>query len=463
MRDLVVIGGGPGGYVAALRAAQLGMRVTLVEKNSLGGTCLNRGCIPTKAYYQSAQMLHSIKQFKEFGITVTGTDFDFQTTWERKEQVVSQLVQGIASLLSANGVEVITGEATLSSPQQVRVGDQTIDAKRILIATGSSCSHLPIPGADLPHVVNSDQLLEQQEVPQRLVVIGGGVIGLEFASIFQAFGSQVTVLEYMPDLLPGVDKEISKRLRIFLKRQGIDIITGARVQSISQEGNGLTVSAATAKGEITAEGDTVLIATGRRPYTAGLNLEAGGVETTPQGFIVTNDDFQTNVPSIYAIGDVIGGAMLAHVASAEGCVAVERMVGLDTQVAYQAIPAVVFTSPEVASVGLSEEAAKEQGIDYRVGKFQFAANSKAVAMGETDGLVKVLTDSDGIIIGAHIIGPHAADLIATAALAVKERLTNDQVASTIHAHPTLSEAWLEAVLDSDQRAIHLMPRRRGGR
>ncbi len=459
MRDLVVIGGGPGGYVAALRAAQIGMQVTLVEKDSLGGTCLNRGCIPTKAYYQSAQMLRSLGQLNKFGISVTENGFDFQTTWERKEQIVRQLVQGIAGLLTANGVEVIAGEATLTSPQQVRVGDQTIETKRILIATGSKCSHLPIPGADLPNVVNSDQLLEQQTVPQRLTIIGGGVIGLEFASIFQTFGSQVTVLEYMPDLLSGVDKEISKRLRIFLKRQGIDIITGARVESISDEDSQLRVTAATAKGTITAEADTVLIATGRRPYTANLNLEAIGVTTTPQGFIVTNADFQTNVPSIYAIGDVIGGAMLAHVASEEGRVAVERMAGLDSQVAYHAIPAVVFTSPEVATVGLSEESAKEQGLDYRVGKFQFAANSKAVAMGETDGLVKVLAAPDGTVIGAHIVGPHAADLIAAAGLAVKERLTVEQVTTAIHAHPTLSEAWLEALLDTEKRAIHLMPKR----
>ncbi|HHW98755.1 MAG TPA: dihydrolipoyl dehydrogenase, partial [Firmicutes bacterium] len=438
---------------------QIGMQVTLVEKDSLGGTCLNRGCIPTKAYYQSAQMLRSLGQLNKFGISVTENGFDFQTTWERKEQIVRQLVQGIAGLLTANGVEVIAGEATLTSPQQVRVGDQTIETKRILIATGSKCSHLPIPGADLPNVVNSDQLLEQQTVPQRLTIIGGGVIGLEFASIFQTFGSQVTVLEYMPDLLSGVDKEISKRLRIFLKRQGIDIITGARVESISDEDSQLRVTAATAKSTITAEADTVLIATGRRPYTANLNLEAIGVTTTPQGFIVTNADFQTNVPSIYAIGDVIGGAMLAHVASEEGRVAVERMAGLDSQVAYHAIPAVVFTSPEVATVGLSEESAKEQGLDYRVGKFQFAANSKAVAMGETDGLVKVLAAPDGTVIGAHIVGPHAADLIAAAGLAVKERLTVEQVTTAIHAHPTLSEAWLEALLDTEKRAIHLMPKR----
>lgn len=459
MRDLVIIGGGPGGYVAAIRAAQLGMQVTLVEKNSLGGTCLNRGCVPTKAYYQSAQMLRSLQRLDRFGIDLGPSSFDLTTTWERKEQIVQQLVQGIAGLLTANGVEVVNGEASIASPQQVNVNGQTIDTERILIATGSSASSLPIPGADLPNVLNSDQLLDVTAIPERLVIIGGGVIGLEFASIFQTFGSQVTVFEFLPELLTGVDKEISKRLRILLKRQGIEIVTGARVQSITPSETALTVTATTNKGDITAAANTVLVATGRRPYLANLGLDAAGVATTPQGFIVTTKDFQTSVPSIYAIGDVIGGAMLAHVASEEGRVAVERMAGMDTQVAYHAIPAVVFTSPEVATVGLSEEAAKELGLDYRVGKCQFGANSKAVAMGETEGLVKVLTDATGVIIGAHIMGPHAADLLAAASLAVKERLTAAQVASTIHAHPTLSEAWLEAVLDTQRRAIHLMPRR----
>ena len=459
MRELVIIGGGPGGYVAAIRAAQLGMQVTLVEKNSLGGTCLNRGCVPTKAYYQSAQMLRSLQRLDRFGIDLGPSSFDLTTTWERKEQIVQQLVQGIAGLLTANGVEVINGEASIASPQQVNVNGQTIDTERILIATGSSASSLPIPGADLPNVLNSDQLLDVTAIPERLVIIGGGVIGLEFASIFQAFGSQVTVFEFLPELLTGVDKEISKRLRILLKRQGIEIVTGARVQSITPSETALTVTATTNKGDITAAANTVLVATGRRPYLANLGLDAAGVATTPQGFIVTTEDFQTSVPSIYAIGDVIGGAMLAHVASEEGRVAVERMTGMDTQVAYHAVPAVVFTSPEVATVGLSEEAAKELGLDYRVGKCQFGANSKAVAMGETDGLVKVLTDATEVIIGAHIMGPHAADLLAAASLAVKERLTVAQVASTIHAHPTLSEAWLEAVLDTQRRAIHLIPRR----
>lgn len=460
MRDLVIIGGGPGGYVAAIRASQLNMQVTLVEKNSLGGTCLNRGCVPTKAYYQSAQILRSLQHLDTFGINLGPSSFELTTTWERKEQIVQQLTQGIAGLLTANGVEIINGEASITSSQQVTVNGQTIDTERILIATGSSASSLPIPGVDLPNVVNSDQLLDVTTVPERLVIIGGGVIGLEFASIFQAFGSQVTVFEFLPDLLAGVDKEISKRLRILLKRQEIDIVTGARVQSITPSETGLMVTAATSKGDIVAAANTVLVATGRRPYLANLGLGVAGVATTPQGFIITNKDFQTNVPSIYAIGDVIGGAMLAHVASDEGRVAVERMAGIDSEVAYHAIPAVVFTSPEVATVGLSEEAAKEQGLSYRVGKCPFGANSKAVAMRETDGLVKVLADATtGVIIGAHIMGPHAADLLGAASLAVKERLTAEEVASTIHAHPTLSEAWLEAVLDTERRAIHLMPRR----
>ena len=460
MQDLVIIGGGPGGYVAAIRASQLNMRVTLIEKDSLGGTCLNRGCVPTKVYYQSAQLLRSLQQFAACGISATTGSFELETVWRRKTQIVQELKQGISGLLSANGVEVISGTAEFTAPQEVSVAGRRIAAKRILIATGSTSSQMSVPGADLPQVLNSDQLLELTTVPERLVVIGGGVIGLEFSSIFKSYGSKVTIIKFRPELLPGTDKEITKRLRIFLKRQGIDIITGAQVESFTDNGAGVTVTTRMDDAEVKYEADAVLLATRRLPYTAGLGLTALGLKTDANGYLQTNADFQTNIPSIYAIGDVIGGAMLAHVASEEGRVAVERMAGIDSQMADHAIPAVIFTTPELATVGLSEEAAKQQGIDYRVGKCQFGANSKAVAMGETDGLVKVLTDSDGVIIGAHILGPHASDLIAIASLAVKERLTAASAADAIYPHPTLSEAWLEAVLDCERQAIHLMPRRR---
>ena len=457
MRDLVIIGGGPGGYVAAIRASQLGMRPLLIEKERLGGTCLNRGCIPTKTYYQSAKVLRTLQRADEFGVESGPVGFNMQAAFSRKEQVVEQLVKGIKGLLDANKVEVLEGEAKLVAPGLVEVAGQEVQAERILIATGSVSSAPPIAGRDLPGVLDSDAILALEEVPERLAVIGGGVIGLEFASIFQSFGSQVTVLEYLPHLLTEVDKEIGKRLSIFLRRQGIGINMGARVESIEQADGALVVRAMVNAGEESYAADKVLLATGRRPQVAGLNLEGLGVATN-RGFLVVDENYETNVPGIYAIGDVIGGAMLAHVASDEGIVAVERMQGLASRVAYHAIPAVVFTQPELGTVGLSEEAAKAAGVSYKVGKFSFGANSKAVAMGETEGLVKVLTDEDEVIIGAHILGPHAADLIQIATVAVTERLTVDQVAATIHPHPTLSEAWLEAVLDTRREAIHSRPR-----
>lgn len=459
MQDLVIIGGGPGGYVAAIRASQLGMQVTLVEKDRLGGTCLNRGCIPTKAYYQTASLLRDLQQLDDFGITAQLMNFDMATTVERKEKVVNQLVTGIEQLLAANKVEVIQGTAQIESANRVNVEGQIIETERILLAAGSCSSRPPIPGIDLPGVLDSDQLLQITEVPQRLVVIGGGVIGLEFACIFHAFGSQVTVVEFLPQLLSTIDSEIGKRMRVFLKRQGITVHTKTKVTGITQQADALAVTAE-GKSEMTIDADTVLVATGRRPNTAQLNLDQLGIATNKQGCVIVDDNFQTSVPGIYAIGDIIGGSMLAHVASAEGCVAVERMTGLPSEVAYHAVPSVVFTAPEIASVGLSEDEAKQRQLNYRVGKSQFAANSKAVTMGDTDGLVKIIADEDDTIIGTHIIGPHAADLIQAASVAVRNRLKIADLAATIHAHPTLSEALLEAVLDIERRAIHLMPRRR---
>jgi dihydrolipoamide dehydrogenase len=459
MRDLIVIGGGPGGYVAAIRAAQLGMRVTLIEKDELGGTCLNRGCIPTKAYYQNASVLRTLQHLGEFNVSGGPWQFDLPGAYQRKQQIVGNLVQGVAGLLKANQVEVIKGVASILSPQQVRVGEQTLETKRVLIAAGSVAAFPPIPGLDLPGVVTSDDILNMQEVPARLTVIGAGVIGLEFACIFQAFGSQVTVVEYLPELLSVTDQEISKRMKVYLKKQGMSIQTGAAVKSISTSHDGLMLQIAGPKGDLQVTADTVLVATGRRACTKCVNLDDPGIEVDRRGFIVVDEDYQTSVPGIHAIGDVIGGRMLAHVASEEGRVAVERMAGLDSRVPYHAVPSVIFTFPEIATVGISEEEAKGQGLQYRIGKFNFAANSKAVAMGETDGLIKVIADGEGIIIGVHIIGPHAADLVHAASLMVKQRLRTEDVATTIHPHPTLGEALLEAVLDVDKRAIHLSPRR----
>lgn len=459
MRDLIVIGGGPGGYVAAIRAAQLGMRVTLIEKDELGGTCLNRGCIPTKAYYQNASVLRTLEHLGQFNVSGGPWQFDLPGAHQRKQSIVQNLVQGIAGLLKANDVEVIKGVASLASPTQVLVGEQRLDATRILLATGSVTARPPIPGLDLPGVVTSDEILELQTIPPRLAVIGGGVIGLEFAGIFQTFGSQVTVIEYQPELLGATDREISKRMKVYLKKQGITVLTGAAVQSIAQTTEGLLLQVTTAKAEQTVAADNVLAATGRKACNQCLNLDEVGVAMDQRGLVTVDANYQTSVPGIYAIGDLVGRKMLAHVASEEGRVAVERMAGLASEVPYYAVPSVIFTFPEIATVGLTEEEAKQAGTPYRVGKFQFAANSKAVAMGETDGLVKVIADQADTIVGVHILGPHAADLIQAASLMVKQRLKLEDVATTIHPHPTLGEALLEAVLDVDRRAIHLLPRR----
>lgn len=460
MKDLVVIGGGPGGYVAAIRAAQLGMQVALIEKHELGGTCLNRGCIPTKAYYQNAAVLRTLGHLSEFNICAdSGFDFDMSGAYERKQGIVKNLVSGIAGLLKGNGVETIKGVATVVSPTEVSVNGEVIKAKRILIAAGSISSRPPFPGVDLPGVMTSDEILELQTVPKRLTVIGAGVIGLEFACIFKAFGSEVTVIEYLPEVLSVIDKEIAKRVKVYLKRQDITVHTGSTVQSIEQDAEALKLRVDTGKSELTVDADTVLVATGRKACIKCVNLDSFAIAVDKRGFIEVNENYQTNIPSIYAIGDVTGGRMLAHVASEEGRVAVERMAGHEAEVAYHAVPSVIFTFPEIATVGMTEEEAKAEGIDYRVGKFLFAANSKAVAMGEQDGLVKVIADDKGAIIGVHILGPHAADLIQAASIIVKSRMNVDDVTTSIHPHPTLGEALLEAVLDIDKRAIHLMPRR----
>lgn len=461
MYDLIVIGAGPGGYVAAIRAAQLGLSVLLVEKDQVGGTCLNRGCIPTKAYYENARVLHSVQQGKEFGIQVSGCSLDMNAVYERKQQVVGRLVAGVEQLLKAHKVEVIKGQASLKDANTVEVQGQEHTAERILIATGSKPAALPIAGSDDPRFLTSDQVLDLTQMPSRLAVIGGGVIGLEFACIFKAFGSQVTVFESQASILNQLDKEIVKRMQVFLKRQGINVYTSVQIEKLEATGSGLIVQGSSPKGELSIEADVVLQAGGRRPCTQGLNLEGLGIETDQHGFILVDEEYQTNVEGIYAIGDVIGGPMLAHVASEEGIAAVEYMAGHHrSPIQYHAVPSAIFTFPEVAAVGLTEEEAKDQGITPHIGKFSFAANGKALAMGETDGLVKIIADENLQIIGMHIIGPHASDLILEGALAVSQKITLPAMNDVIHAHPTLGEAIKEAVLDAQGQAVHLAPPRR---
>jgi len=458
MKDLVIIGGGPGGYIAAIRASQLGMDVSLIEKDALGGTCLNRGCIPTKAYFQNATVLRTLARLDEYNVQAENVSFDLAGARGRKDRIVAKLVAGIKDLLKGYRVEVVKGEATIAGPGRVLVAGEEISARHILIASGSQAAVLPIPGVELPGVVTSNELLELAAVPQRLAIIGGGIIGMEFACIFNAFGSKVTVLEALPDLLANIDREIVRRMGVYLKKQGIEVHTQAAVERIEKKGETLEVVAQGKKGTITCEADIVLLATGRKPFTCGLGLEKLGV-TCDRGFIDVDENFETNVPGIYAVGDVIKGPMLAHVASEEGIVTVEKMAGLNHRVDYDAIPSCVFTFPEIATVGLSQEEARSRGIDFKVGKFLFAANGKALAMGDTDGMVKVIADARETIIGVHIIGPHASDLIQEASVIIKNKLKVADIISTIHPHPTLGEAFLEAVMDVKGRSLHSLPKR----
>ncbi|MGI6435038.1 MAG: dihydrolipoyl dehydrogenase [Syntrophomonadaceae bacterium] len=460
MYDVIIIGGGPGGYVAAIRARQLGLQVLLIEKAQLGGTCLNRGCIPTKAYYKDAHFIKELARSSQFGVEVPSWRFNLAQAWESKQKIVQTLVSGVERLLQANGVQVLQGQACLLDGHTVLVNGEQYQSRFILLATGSVPAPLALSGMDLPGVINSDDILDIKELPQRLAIIGGGVIGLEFACIFQAFGSQVTVIEYLPGLLNGLDEELGKRLGVFLKRQGINVMTATAVQSIQGLNSGLQIKAENKKGLLEIDSDVILVAAGRLPCTAGLNLDGSGVKTGPRGFVEVDATYKTAVDSIYAIGDVIGGQMLAHVASEEGVAAVEDMAGLRSRSASPVVPSCIFTIPEIATVGLSEQQARERGVKYRRGKFQFAANGKALTMAATDGLVKVLVDEADVVIGVHILGPHASDIILEGLVLVQGQITRSQAIDMIHPHPTLGEALREAVLDAGGEAIHLAPARR---
>lgn len=451
-KDLLIIGGGPGGYIAAVRAAQLGAKVLLIEQNALGGTCLHRGCIPTKAFYKNAEVWNTLKKADEFGIQLSGCSLDMAKVQARKQDIVQRLHTGIIELMKMNSVEVCQGTARLLDSHRVEVTDSTGDkevfsGKYILIATGSQTSALPIPGADLPGVLNSDQVLELREVPPRMIIIGGGVIGVEFAGILQSLGSQVTIIELLPRILPTMDEEIVKRMAPLIKKKGIRVETGVRVQEIRQTSEGLTVTAKDKKeSEAAYTGDIVLISTGRTPNTSGLGLDDLGIEYSRRG-IQVDTRFQTTVPGIYAIGDVLGGQMLAHVASHQGTVVVENLFGGAKESVSPVVPACVFSFPELASVGLTEEEVKAQGIPYTVSKSMFGANGKALTLGEGEGLIKVLAQQeDKSILGVHILGPHASDLIHEAALAIHQNLSAEDIRHMIHAHPTLAETFHEAIL-----------------
>ena len=448
--DVVVIGGGTGGYVCAIRAAQLGLQVALVEKDRMGGVCLNWGCIPTKTLLRSAGLYLQTRHLADFGVRVEGPiGVDWPTMVARKDEVVDRLVGGVENLLAGHDVAVFRGNARVESAKRVQValndGDQvSLETRNVVVATGSVPARPPIPGLDLPGVVTSDGILALEAIPQRLAIIGGGVIGIEFAALFSALGTRVTVVEMLPNILPPVDQELAKRYRTFLKRQGVELKLGARVEEVVAGEEGLAVSYGLKDQAETVEADLVLNATGRVPFSEGLGLDELGV-SRQRGRVLVDGCLATNVAGVYAIGDVTGEVLLAHVASRHGEVVAEVIAGHKSRMDYSAVPNVVFSMPEIAGVGLTSQEAKESGMDVEVGSFPFSASGKALALGEVEGQVRFLCEpGSGKVLGMHVMGPGASDLIAEGALAVQLGLTAREIAETIHAHPTLPEAVAEA-------------------
>jgi len=456
--QLGIIGGGPGGYVCALRAAQLGLKTVLVEGERVGGTCLNKGCIPTKALVRSAEVWREVQRASEFGVTVKDSALDYAAVMNRKRAVVENLVNGVETLLRKAKVDVIHGWASVSEPGRIAVqtagGVEEVEAENIVLATGSEPVRIPVPGSDLPGVMTSDEFLEETTLPSRLVIIGGGVIGMEFACIYHALGVKVMVVEALPRILPNVDEDVSKRLTPLLKRQGIDLFTGAQVEEIKQGTGQLEVVFNDGKSRQVLQAERVLLATGRRPNLRGIDVDKLGLKLEGKA-IAVNDRCETSVPGIYAIGDVTGRIMLAHVASMEGIAVAERLVGRDLRINYGNVPNVIFTYPEVAVVGPSEQDLKAQGRKFTVSRFPFSANGKAMTLGETAGFVKIIADEQGVICGASIMGPQAGNLIQELVVAIEKRVTGEELAHIIHAHPTLPEAVMEAAHGIGSKPLHL--------
>jgi dihydrolipoamide dehydrogenase len=458
--DVIVIGSGPGGYVFAIRAAQLGLKTACVEKRAtLGGTCLNIGCIPSKALLHSSENFHAAQgPFKDHGILIESVKLDLARMQARKAEVVNANVKGVEFLFKKNKVTWLKGAGRIAAPGQVSVDGKIYHTKHIVIATGSESIPLPGVTVDEKRIVTSTGALELDAVPKRLVVIGGGYIGLELGSVWQRLGAQVTVVEFLDHLVPTMDREVGKAFERVLAKQGLKFRLSTKVTAASatDAGVALTVEKAAGGSPETLEADVVLVAIGRRAFTEGVGIEEAGVQLDARGFVQTTDHFATNVPGIYAIGDVTKGPLLAHKAEDEGVALAELLAGQAGHVNYGVIPGVVYTWPEVASIGQTEEQLKEAGTEYNVGKFPFTANARARAMGDTDGFVKILADKrTDRILGAHIIGPDAGTLIAEIATAMEFGASSEDVARTCHAHPSLNEAVKEAALAVEGRAIHI--------
>jgi len=463
--DVIVLGGGPGGYVAAIKAGQLGMKVTCIEKRgTLGGTCLNVGCIPSKALLNASHMYHDAEHnFKSKGINVEGLSLDWGTMQQYKDKAISGLTQGIEGLFKKNKVDYVKGHGRITGPNEVTVdlldgGTQTVSAKNIIIASGSEPSSLPGITIDEEKIVSSTGALSLQSIPKALTVVGGGVIGLEMGSVYARLGTKVTVVEFLDRIVPTADAEIGKTFMRALKKQGMDFKLQTAVQTITQNAQGQMVAEVKdlKKDKVAQiESDIVLISTGRRPNTDDIGLDNVGIVTDKIGRVVVDDHFKTNVASIFAIGDAITGPMLAHKAEEEGIACVEMLAGLGGHVNYDAIPGVVYTHPEMADVGKTEEDLKADGVKYKVGKFPFMANSRARTNDDAEGMVKILSDADtDRVLGIHILGPNAGELIAEGVLGMEYGCSSEDIGRTCHAHPTLSEAFKEAAMAVYDKPIH---------
>lgn len=463
--DVAVIGSGPGGYVAAIRCAQLGFKTAIIEKdNSMGGTCLNVGCIPSKALLDSSEHYHNaVHNFATHGIEIEKPKVNLAQMIQRKREVVDVTVKGIEYLMSKNKIDVYHGLGSFKDSTHILVtkedgSTEEIESKHTIIATGSASTELPFAKTDKERIITSTEALELKEVPNHLIVIGGGVIGLELGSVYKRLGAEVTVIEYLDRIIPGMDGALSKELTKVLKKQGMKFHTSTKVTEVTNNGSSVTVKAEDKKGQqLTFEGDYVLVAVGRSPYTEGLGLENVGVDLDERGRIKTNAKLQTNVANIYAIGDVVAGAMLAHKAEEEGVMVAEILAGEKPHINYNLIPGVVYTWPEVAGVGKTEEQLKAEGVKYKVGSFPFRALGRARASMDLDGFAKIIADeTTDEVLGIHIIGARAADLIAEAVVAMEYRASAEDIARMSHAHPTFAEAIKEAALDATaKRALHM--------
>lgn len=450
--DVVIIGSGPGGYVAAVRAGQLGLKVAIIEKQYMGGVCLNVGCIPTKALLHSADLLEELKESKKFGVHVGDVQFDLKGAMKHKQAVVRQSTNGVGFLMKKNKIDVFDGWGAIASKNQVRVqlnkgGEQVLDTNTIIVATGAHPRELPHVAFDHERILSSTSILELQEVPARLLVVGAGAIGVEFASMFRSFGSEVTLVEALPRIVPLEDEEVSTELTKVFKKRGINVLTGARLNSAERTGNEVVAQVTDSSGkDQTITVDRMLLGIGIAPNTSGIGLEDQGIRLDKRGFIEVDEYLRTGVPGIYAIGDCINTPWLAHVASAEGLLVVEQIAGQHVEpITYGKIPACTYCAPEIASVGLSEAKAREQGYEVKVGKFPFSANGKARILGDTVGFIKIISDARyGEVLGVHMIGPHVTEMISEGGMALSHEATSESMMHTVHAHPTLYEAIGEA-------------------